>query len=1013
MNRILRFIYAALIVSTAVACHTSEIDNPNNDNQDKPKAYDNIILTASIKQTRVDYSINGDKLEQRWAENDVIYGFYGGSTANKVVFSVESVDEETGVASLKPESGWSGFLSAFNEVQKSEGPLKVGLVYTGCTTIPSAFQNDGIIEVDMTSQGTDRIPACMHANNYYLDTKRDNDVTYIQFLFDNDCSIIEVFSFTGVALNSETYFSGDKATLNSIQVAGLIENCTYTLNGDGGVTFNQGETTNTTTVTLGGSWSVTKDGDITYAGNIKPVFIAAVPFEGKNFSVSANLDNGKEPIIQSFNNKTFVGGNSYYIMANPVIAKTVDNVYFKTVNDAFEHAEYLNDYDLLQGRTNTVTLLVDEIYGLGDQDQDDPVYDTQITIDYDVTLDLNGFVLYIDESESFIVKETGDFTITDSRYDDKVEAGIWSWTTEEDVPVIKNFGRTSITSAYVFSDNLIVDNKGGVLDVVGSDIQSYAATAITNTGKVKISNSTISSGNGSDIEEYTSGDYVIENEGICSLEIINSTIKFEDESSKYDKNQTATIYFYNDQVGEDKEASFTMMGGEVQGGYIKNSSNPKKSTSEAIQLFGNVKATISDSEVNSYSFNAVTLAPIYADEEEEVVSVPAGELTITGNSTVSSLTGPGVIKNKEGNLTISGNCTVSSKSNDANYGAIDNVGGTIKIEGGKIESTTYALYTDKEATITKGELISSGYNAIICWGGTLCIGDKNNANPDNNDILIKSSTVNYSPAIDMLEGTMDVYYGKIIGNGGGAVWLEPVDLELPSIANIHGGYFENADLPTIQVRDGSACTITGGVIYNSGRNSAAVLCCSVKDSIATLKVKWSNGTGPEHPGDDKRHEPLIVSAGINAPISAFLDRDFDGNNIEDNTADIQIMGGYLISSGTQDAFYIDMEGNNLNLESNDGIFNFGNFYSNKTKVTKDGSSPGASNNTIDLYNGGSGNKIFDINTGEKFKAIPQNVKEEDDEEDEEDEEDEDPQLYSFTMPIIGGDSGGLYKIEKM
>lgn len=1005
MKKLSRLFSAAFILFAAVSCGTKEIDHP--DIPDTPQDSE-ITITASIIQTRVSYDCSDPgEVKQEWEVGDILFGYYHQkdtepSTSNQIVFQVERVDPGTGIATLQvlPPEDW---------IDNATDKTVVDLVYTGGE---AKFTNNGI-DVDLSVQTLDRVPGCMHAQAT-LQIDGDGKKS-LEFYFQNDCALIEIDGLTGFV---EDWPGGSEISidLSSVHITNLLLGGSYSFS-NGELVFDSDEDSleDDYAIELEPGWAVGKDGDVSGPHGEK-ILIAVAPNPVENeINVSAEKTSEMGTIqypSYTYGERSLAGGLCYVISAQPVVAKTADGQCFKSVSAAFARAEELSDR-YTTAADNVVTLIKKEIDGFGEQTAS-PTHTSTIGINYDVTLDLNGCALTIDESESFIVQGTGDFTITDSRYDDGT-GYLWSWTPEEDVPVIENFGRVSITSAYVFSDNLTVDNEGGVLYVVGSDIQSFFDITINNTGEVKIFDSTITSGEvDHPKQKYYAGDYVINNEGKCSLEISNSKVSFFD--GLYDGSQkTAVIYFKNSNTGENNLAYFKMDGGEVSGGTVTTGDNVVYSHAKAIQLLGNVKATISgDAVVNSDSHIAVTLAPIYDDEDEEVVSVPAGELTITGNSTVSSLTGPGVIKNKEGNLTISGNCTVSSKSNDANYGAIDNVGGTIKIEGGKIESTTYALYTDKEATITKGELISSGYNAIICWGGTLCIGDKNNANPDNNDILIKSSADNYSPAIDMLEGTMDVYYGQIIGNVGGAVWLEPDDLELPSIANIHGGYFENAELPTIQVRDGSACTITGGVIYNSGRNSAAVLCCSeVEENIATLEVKWSNGTGPEQPWDDDTpHEPLIVSAGINAPISAFLERDFDegGTYIEDNTADIQIMGGYLISSGSQDAFYIDMEGNNLNLESNDGIFNFGNFYSNKTKVTKDGSSPGASNNTIDLYNGGSGNKIFNINTGEKFIANPQYVEEEDDEEDEEDEE---PQLYSFTMPIIGGDSGGLYKIEKM
>lgn len=523
MNRILRFIYAALIVSTAVACHTSEIDNPNNDNQDKPKAYDNIILTASIKQTRVDYSINGDKLEQRWAEGDAIYGFYGGDETNKIVFTVESVDDETGVASLYPEFGWSGFLSAY----KANNNLAVGLVYTGCTTseISSDFYNYSTIEVDMTSQKTERIPACMHASTY--SDRTEDDITYIQFKFDNDCSIIEVFSFTGVKEDRDDYFDGDSATLGDITVDGLIEGCKYSLY-KGVLQFEPIDKTDDgdapTKVTLGDSWSVTKDGDITYDGDIKPVFIAVVPSEYTNFTVSANLNGGKKPISQPFENKLFEKGNSYYIMANPVVAKTADNVYFKTVYDAFEHAEELSDR-YTTAADNVVTLINKEIDGFGDV--------SEIEIDYPVTLDLNGCTLSLDGSEGFQItfnKEwiPGELIITDSAPLDKDGKYVGTINSSSTNPMIINSGTVTIDGgnlSYKFIDGETYD-------------YSYYSM-IYNSGTLSIDNASFLESYGSP-EQDDENFYIINNEG-GTLNIIDGLLNSFDNIHSLGNVGTVTI----------------------------------------------------------------------------------------------------------------------------------------------------------------------------------------------------------------------------------------------------------------------------------------------------------------------------------------------------------------------------------------------------------------------------------------------------------------------------------------
>ncbi len=724
MNRISRFIYAALVVFSAVACHTSEIDNPNKDNPDKPQITDNIQLTASIKQTRVEYSINGEKLEQKWTVGDAIYGFYGRDIANKIVFSVESVDEDTGVASLKPESGWSGFLSAF----KANNSLPVGLVYTGCTTseIPPAFQNYGTIEVDMTSQGTERIPACMHANNF--SSRTEDDVTYVTFLFENDCSIIEVFGLTGTS-ESES-ITGDSAKLASIQVSGLIKDCSYTLNTEGGLTFISGTTTGATTVTLDSSkWSITKDGDIIYNGDIKPVFIAAVPFKDKSFTVSAKLIGGINNISVPFDNKTFVGGNSYYIMASPVVARTADGVYFKTVTDAFEHADDLYHADYNTAAKNIVTLVRD--CGLAGVEPEDGEYkplvgtSEPIEIDgYDVTLDLNGKTLELDGDECFHVncklnEKEGDedededseeyipsgqtastFNITDY----SASKGVIS--SESEVNLINSFGNVNIGKCTINCEYGVVNNLsyGGITAKLivnaGAEISS-SDVVITNYGDLTV--------NGG---ELLSEDSVVENHG--------GTVTVNGGEL------VAEMYAIGNEEGD-----VNIHGGTFIGYYTLFFEGGSLEIDEAVdevEISSESDSAIISSE---YSETMILGGYISSSSEYAAIIIDDSDFTMKGG-TVSGIAGA---------ISLSGEST----------GTI--TGGYIESKGEEEDEDGYALYIENSTCTISGGTIkneSTKKPAIYCFTGVddkddidvpnLIITWTNGENEDDGGPLVYSST---------------------------------------------------------------------------------------------------------------------------------------------------------------------------------------------------------------------------------------------------------------------------------
>ena len=917
MNRIFRFIYVALIVFAAVACHTSEIDDPNNDNPDKPKISENIKFTALIQQTRVGYAPHGSQLEQRWMVGDVIYGFYGGSTANKVVFSVESVDEETGVATLDPGDGWSGFISAF----KANNSLSIGLVYTGSTStkFSELFDENDAIVIDMTSQGTERIPACMHAESFGIDNKREEDVTYVIFEFKNDCSIIEVFSFTGVKEDSDEYFDGESATLGSIAVDGLIEGCKYSLDKDGVLQFAPIDKTGgddaPTRVTLGGSWSVTEDGDITYGGNIKPVYIAAVPFEYEEFTVSAYLDGGIKPISQSFENKTFVGGNSYYIKANPVVAKTVDDVYFKTVYEAFEHAKYLDGHpSLLDGQDNIVTLIAGEdeepedIYGLVDHNDSDSINET-IVIDYPVTLDLNGRWLYlgstneedyddIEVSEYFYVKNGGDFTITDTNDDEA--GGIWS-----DGNIAASIITNEAGGTVIIENGNIYQYGTGECDV---EAEIENPVIIENRGSLSVNGGNLSNGVGIAIDSYEGSDTTIGTESGEGPDIDSDDISISIHSDDTD------------------EAIFEMKGGSVSGDVVAVMLYGCKVIGEVSG--GNINASESGSTallVQNYSTciiygGEITNTKIGVSDDSYAVHLAENAECIIKGGEIDGKKYSYAVYSEDSKCTISGGTIKSTSYTDgdpySDYAGIptiycsttkspQEVGYLFDMSGGSVVGDGMKLFLDKnvKGSITGGNIQTTGNHAIQLSGAIL--------NIDGTD-----NTIGISNGSTKAGGRS--YSTILIGNGSNCT----ISGEKATISNSTNGY-------AVEIKD-SECMLSGGTIKTASFIHSAVYCYRSKDGTTTdLTIQWAEGSSES---DSLREGPLIVCTYvpddptyIPSYLGAVSTKDLLYQESEEaepktstNYARVEISGGYLYAN--DGAFYSQSQEGSLSIT--------GSFYTN-------------------------------------------------------------------------------------
>ena len=225
MRTISKYISFALMAFAVVACHTNDIDNPDNpDNPNPPQISDNVTFTASIKQTRVEYTPNGDKLDQCWKPNDVIYGFYGEGSGSKIILQVTDVDSN-GYAKLEPlyDTG-PAFVAALKERVKNVKKLSLGLIYTGETEIDDKYGKE--ISVFFTNQSTGQIPACMLCYEY-IDSNTDEDGnTIVEFKFENNCAIMEIKGITG-AKEEADWSENDKISLKSVTVSNIIPMITY------------------------------------------------------------------------------------------------------------------------------------------------------------------------------------------------------------------------------------------------------------------------------------------------------------------------------------------------------------------------------------------------------------------------------------------------------------------------------------------------------------------------------------------------------------------------------------------------------------------------------------------------------------------------------------------------------------------------------------------------------------------------------------------------------------------
>lgn len=380
----------------------------------------------------------------------MLFGFYQGDPSKQIVFTVSSVDSQTGVAVLKPEVGGEWIASA------TDGD--VYLIYTGLNTggdVSYNYENllfsENSFDVNTASQTGGRIPACMHAHAVLQIDGEGNKS--LEFIFQNDCAIIELAGLTGI---KEDYSIPEEAVLSKISVTGLFLDGKYSYDKEHNVlTFGaNGNESKTVEIDFGDNsqWKVDETGNIS---GPEKILIAVVPKDDfTDITVNAKVSGTENAFNYTYSNKKISYTDCYVIAPADVVAKTVDGRYFSTVAAAFDHACEISSqhpYD------NTVTLVKESIMGLGkhlqinldsdsfwdeDAKQDVPYgyldASLMVDIDYDVTLDLNGCSLNLvddescfedydgplpedydpnsnDSSEYFCVESGVTFTITDSK----------------------------------------------------------------------------------------------------------------------------------------------------------------------------------------------------------------------------------------------------------------------------------------------------------------------------------------------------------------------------------------------------------------------------------------------------------------------------------------------------------------------------------------------------------------------------------------------------------------------
>lgn len=698
MRTISKYISFTLMVFAVVACHTNDIDNPDNpDNPNPPQISDNVTFTASIKQTRVEYTPNGDKLDQRWKKDDVIYGFYddGDGDGRKIALLVTDVDDKDGYATLKPLPliGGDEFVAALKECKNGE-QLSFGLIYTGKTgstdtTVEELYYNDEI-HVYMSNQSTGQIPACMESTSYEIDESNNGD-TIINFEFENRCAILEIKGITG--FKESTDLSEDGPTeLDNINVSNVINVITYSFH-DGAASLGTDGTYKETGVKVSGSIYVDSNGNIVDSnGNSKSVMMAVAPNEKKeDIIVSAETSGGKT-FVSSYNTD-LVEGTCYVIRQKDVVAKTEDGLYFTTVKAAFDHAADLSSQGYTTAEDNVVTLIKKEIDGFGGV--------SEIEIDYPVTLDLNGCTLSLSRVEEYFrvvnypfASLSGALTIIDSTGPDDYGNYEGTIDSESSNPIIHNLSTVIIDGGNLFytfsqeSNYSMIENEGGSL-TINNDSYLEAGGSIPKDG-----------------EKY----YLIHNLG--ELEVNGGNLySFDDDIITIcNDDGSGTVTINGGKVYSEYVSAIESVGGEVviTGGVIKNESLLK----ETIQVLGGTECTISGGVIYSLGQQACTIGCRSEDgDNPELTILPKASSyePVIYSAGVYSTTFPisaymsGVNNAK---IIIKGGCLISNSTYNAFYS--DDEGKNLILGKTDTDFNFGGFYSNVPCVITNGQTIDAG-----------------------------------------------------------------------------------------------------------------------------------------------------------------------------------------------------------------------------------------------------------------------------------------------------------------
>lgn len=663
MKNIRRLLAFAVVLLSAAACHTNEIDNPdNNQNPEKPQSSE-VKLMAKIPQTRVTYTSTGSRLDQAWQEGDIVFGFY--EEDSRVILRVGEPDED-GTAPLSPVSGYEGFITELVSHATDADHLPVALVYTGSTsTDESRLYNDNTITVSKNNQSSGQLPACMHANGYAVIT--DSESKTFVFDFDNDCAIFEIIGITGAEALS--FGNKDKLALDYINVTNVINSIEYSYS-DGDITFAPNTDLNGIFILPSGIYVDMYGNVVDSNGNNTSIMMAVVPNGEQDFIIKIDFENREHLELPYHGN---LAAGKCYVFSQKAIVAAVGNEVFETVTAAFAKAKA----NYLAEDPNTTVVLVRDCGLAGVTKQQDGTYTSKVggsspllINGYDVTLDLNGHVLTLAGGELFVVNGVYDeikrdyvqdpqtlntFIITDSKEknaDDEYDGKIMSSSGNY---IVRNLGKFNIKGGTLHheEDWSVVKNYGsGQLTITEGDFYSKEYYTIVNDGVVTISNGNFSGGkfydDGWEAVILNSGTltvnggtfssedvYTISNDGAGTLIIDGGEISSTNKSALY---TVGTVNISGGEISSANNFAVYALGGTVN--ISQGNKEPCEISSTAsvagVILFNNTEGTISGGTIkNSKAKSTVSVTGA------STLVVDGGKIICTGSGSAIECLGDG------------------------------------------------------------------------------------------------------------------------------------------------------------------------------------------------------------------------------------------------------------------------------------------------------------------------------------------------------------------------------------